>query len=156
MGAYLDTPNKEKDSESGKNELCAWGATGMQGWRTGMEDEHLAVEITLHDKSKGMLFGVFDGHGGQEVATHAKKHFKKILVSNSDYKKGNYVDALISAFKEYDELVGKEDFAMDTGTTSNIVLLTKTHIFCANAGDSRSCLKSKGKVKGLSEDHKPS
>ena len=29
MGAYLDTPNKEKDSESGQNELCAWGATGM-------------------------------------------------------------------------------------------------------------------------------
>lgn len=45
-----------------------------------MEDEHLAVEIELpHDKSKGMLFGVFDGHGGQEVASHAKKHFVNIL-----------------------------------------------------------------------------
>ena len=50
MGAYLDTPNKEKDSESGKNGLCAYGATGMQGWRTGMEDEHLAVEVTLPNK----------------------------------------------------------------------------------------------------------
>jgi len=64
MGAYLSEPNKEKHSESGKNELCAWGATGMQGWRYEMEDEHLAVEIKLPDKSKAMLFGVFDGHGG--------------------------------------------------------------------------------------------
>ena len=82
MGAYLDTPNKEKDSDCGKNELCAFGATGMQGWRTGMEDEHMAFEIELHDKTKGMLFGVLDGHGGQDVATHAKKHFLNILINN--------------------------------------------------------------------------
>jgi serine/threonine protein phosphatase PrpC len=44
-----------------------------------MEDAHIAKEITLADKSKGMLFGVFDGHGGQEVALHAEKEFQKIL-----------------------------------------------------------------------------
>jgi serine/threonine protein phosphatase PrpC len=65
MGAYLDTPDKEKHSESGTNEICSWGASGMQGWRTGMEDEHIANEIMFpKTKSKGMLFGVFDGHGG--------------------------------------------------------------------------------------------
>ena len=129
----------------------------MQGWRTGMEDEHLAVEIALHDKSKGMLFGVFDGHGGQEVATHAKKHFPGILMKQDLFKKGDYPKALEQAFIEYDALVGKEDFAMDTGTTSNVVLLTLTHIYCANSGDSRSCLsRGGGKAVALSEDHKPS
>jgi serine/threonine protein phosphatase PrpC len=29
-----------------------------------MEDAHIARKITLADKSTGMLFGVFDGHGG--------------------------------------------------------------------------------------------
>ena len=29
MGAFLDTPNKEKNNENGENELCAWGASGM-------------------------------------------------------------------------------------------------------------------------------
>lgn len=44
---------------------------------------------------------------------------------------------------------------MDTGTTSNVVLLTKTHIYCANAGDSRACLNRSGKQVELSHDHKP-
>ena len=44
---------------------------------------------------------------------------------------------------------------MDTVTTSNVVLLTKTHIYCANAGDSRACLNRSGKEVPLSYDHKP-
>ena len=44
----------------------------MQGWRNGMEDEHIATEIDQSDGKKGMLFCVFDGHGGKEVATLAK------------------------------------------------------------------------------------
>ena len=31
-----------------------------------MEDAHIAEEIILPGNNKGMLFGVFDGHGGKE------------------------------------------------------------------------------------------
>ena len=73
MGAYLDTPIKEKNPEHGNNEICAWGACSMQGWRCGMEDAHIATEILLPDnKGKAMLFGVFDGHGGDKVAQLAE------------------------------------------------------------------------------------
>ena len=41
-----------------------------------------------------MLFGVFDGHGGKEVAEFTEKHFQKILESNADFKKGKYKEAL--------------------------------------------------------------
>ena len=44
----------------------------MQGWRIGMEDAHVCQEINLHDGSKGMICGVFDGHGGKEVAMYAQ------------------------------------------------------------------------------------
>ena len=45
---------------------------------------------------------------------------------------------------------------MDTGCTSNVVLITPQKIFCANAGDSRSILVSKSTtVTELSHDHKP-
>jgi len=43
-----------------------------------------------------------------------------------------------------------------SGSTAVVVLLTPTHILCANAGDSRSILCRGGKALPLSFDHKPS
>ena len=42
MGAYLDTPVKEKNPEYKKTSICAYGICSMQGWRCGMEDAHIA------------------------------------------------------------------------------------------------------------------
>lgn len=35
------------------------------------------------------------------------------------------------------------------------MLITPTHIYCSNAGDSRGCLYRDGKAVPLSDDHKP-
>ena len=42
-----------------------------------------------------------------------------------------------------------------SGSTCVVVLITPSHIICANAGDSRAILKREGKVLPLSFDHKP-
>lgn len=42
-----------------------------------------------------------------------------------------------------------------SGSTCVIVVITPSHIMCANAGDSRACLNRNGKVIPLSFDHKP-
>ena len=39
----------------------------MQGWRTKMEDSHIAQTNLPNNVS---VFGVFDGHGDKHVATH--------------------------------------------------------------------------------------
>jgi protein phosphatase 2C family protein 2/3 len=42
-----------------------------------------------------------------------------------------------------------------SGCTANVVLVTPEHIYCANAGDSRSVASISRRVIALSTDHKP-
>ena len=80
MGDFLSTPIKTKEVED-KEDIgvsfiiqIRYGACGMQGWRKRMEDSHIA---DLNIKKDTHLFGVFDGHGGKEVAQLVKKYFVK-------------------------------------------------------------------------------
>ena len=68
MGAslvYLNEPKKEKTIETGSKDGVSYAAVGMQGWRINMEDSHIA---NLDFTPESYIFGVFDGHGGAEVA----------------------------------------------------------------------------------------
>lgn len=79
MGAslvYLKEPNKDKVIERGNEMGISYAAVGMQGWRINMEDSHIA-NITF-DKDTS-LFGVFDGHGGVEVAQYCKRNYENEL-----------------------------------------------------------------------------
>ena len=60
-----------------------------------------------------------------------------------------------NSFLSLDAEVKKEDYALDTGCTACVVLITPDKIICSNAGDSRGCLNRSGKAVALSEDHKP-
>lgn len=145
MGAYLDTPVKDKNSEHGSNELMSWGLCSMQGWRCNQEDDHLVEMITQPaDGQKAMLFCVWDGHGGKEVAEYAREKFKTIFIEQPEFKQGKYKEALIQSFLDFDRLVEKTEFGADTGCTSNVVYVNNDDIICANAGDSRAVLYSNG------------
>ena len=73
-----------------------------------------------------MVFGVFDGHGGQEVAQFVKENFTKNLTSNKHFINGQYENALRESVMAVDKLVSQEEYAQDTGSTSCIVLITPT------------------------------
>jgi len=47
------------------------------------------------------------------------------------------------------------DLAYQAGCTCCVAIVTKTEIYCANAGDTRCVIGLKGKSKDLSVDHKP-
>ena len=74
----------------------------MQGWRGNMEDSHIA-ELDLGDGNS--FFGVFDGHGGPEVAKFVKLHFTKNLISCAAYKRKDYKKALEDTFMKMDRLL---------------------------------------------------
>ena len=101
MGEFLSVPNKDKHSEDGENMEIRYGACGMQGWRKRMEDSHIT---SLNISKNSHLFGVFDGHGGKEVAQYVKKYFVQELLANKNYKAGNYKKSLIEGFLKMDEM----------------------------------------------------
>jgi protein phosphatase 1G len=106
MGPYLGTPNKEKESENGENDVCKWGATSMQGWRKSQEDAHIART----DLPDGVCcFGVFDGHGGKEVSIYVKEKFVEELVKLEEFKNRQYGEALKRNFRRMDELMLSEE-----------------------------------------------
>ena len=62
-----------------------------------MEDAHIA-ELELEVSKKISLFGVFDGHGGREVAAYCKSHFTGIVRDNDNFKKEVWEDCLRESF----------------------------------------------------------
>jgi serine/threonine protein phosphatase PrpC len=116
-----------------------------------MEDSHIAIQNLPGNVS---VFGVFDGHGGAEVALYVKKHFIIELKANANFISKNYEKALYETFFRMDEKMlspeGQKEISsymersVDesmAGCTANVVLITETEIYCANAGDSRSIIK---------------
>jgi len=60
-----------------------------------MEDSHIAhLDLTADCH----LFGVFDGHGGKEVAKYVKKHFCEYFKNNKSFQAGNIELALKETF----------------------------------------------------------
>lgn len=76
----------------------------MQGWRKRMEDSHIS-DLNQGNNSKLHVFGVFDGHGGKEVAQYVKTHFTEELCLNNSYKNGNLKKALAENFLRMDDMI---------------------------------------------------
>jgi serine/threonine protein phosphatase PrpC len=167
MGIYLSKPNTTKDSHIGESDFLRFGVSAMQGWRMNMEDAH----ISLPDfTEKTALFAIFDGHGGPEVAKFCSKYMPIELKKNANFELQNYKVALEEVFLKMDALLMSEEggdllreFKNDpengnsfAGCTANVVLITQTEIYVANAGDSRAYIyTTDGTVIPMSTDHKP-
>ena len=177
MGPYLSSPITTKESSEGASRHLRFGATHMQGWRNTMEDSHL-TELQIAGNSA--CFGVFDGHGGKEVAIFTSKHFSEELVKNASYLQGDVETALKETFLGIDTLLRSPegaaevfrllrdlpdsavvnpreaaDVAANIGCTSVVALVQGSTLYVANAGDSRCVLGHSGKAVDMSMDHKP-
>ena len=117
MGTYLSTPITEKCEEngevvSGRDRPVEWGVVDMQGWRKSMEDAHTAVTnvplksvVSSADSEScdrnARIFGVYDGHGGAEVARFCQHYFVSVLthqkswVEHSDTNNANASDRFL-------------------------------------------------------------
>ncbi|RLN82224.1 hypothetical protein BBJ28_00011379 [Nothophytophthora sp. Chile5] len=170
MGNFLATPIIEKDTEKGEGNGVTYAIASMQGWRTGMEDAHVA-ELDPEGLPQGSsVFAVFDGHGGHLAAELASRKltsgFATVMKSgvfpdgkldNADPKKiGEAMrEAFMALDKDLYSTFEKENGSDQSGCTAISAFLTRTHIIVANAGDSRSVLAKDGRTVEMSFDHKP-
>ena len=166
MGIFSSSPNTQKKTYSGDYDLFSFGASCMSGWRSKMED---AVCIGPNITPNVSVFGVFDGHGGVEIAQYCEKNFIPELLKNASFKQGQYKKSLEETFLKLDEILlaisensasaeqkNLSRIAQRSGATGIIGLITPTDIFIANAGDSKSFLCFKDKtVKQMTIEHKP-
>lgn len=154
----------------------------MQGWRKTMEDAHI-IALNQGPKYSTHIFGVFDGHGGREVAVFVQNHFVKEFLSNKSYLKGDVKQGLKETFLKMDamllqpegmketmlesikfysennehppEMSSNSNVAFNIGCTANVLVIDDNELYFANAGDSRSILIKKGEAISMSIDHKP-
>ena len=136
-----------------------------QGKRDNMEDTYVVFE-----SNDIKVYGVFDGHGGDEVSTFLSQNFVKYLIkhiNNSNFRDiDNMKDKIEKCFIEIDDELNKLNY--ESGSTAIICLMIKDYVYMINLGDSRGILFSynkneKGKKHGkmivsnnnITIDHKP-
>ncbi|KAG2663384.1 hypothetical protein I3843_16G028100 [Carya illinoinensis] len=169
-----------------------WGVISMCGRRPEMEDAVAAVprfmkipvQMLIGDRiNDGMtnclprqtlhFFGVYDGHGGSQVANYCRDRIHVTLAEEIDFVKEGLIHGTMKAncqeqwkkafmdcfLKVDDEVGGKaslEPVAPETvGSTAVVAVICSSHIIVANCGDSRAVLCRGKEPVALSVDHKP-
>jgi protein phosphatase 1G len=98
---YLSAPVTDKVTLSGNTDAIDYGISSHQGWRRTQEDAHFAVELSAHCH----LFGVFDGHGGPEVAKFCSSNLPAELQKMDCFAAGDFPASLRQVFHRMDALM---------------------------------------------------
>ncbi|KAL2318020.1 hypothetical protein Fmac_031896 [Flemingia macrophylla] len=119
------------------------------------------------------FFGVYDGHGGSQVAKYCRDHIHLVLTEEIEFVKEGLISGSIkddckdqwkktftNCFLKVDAEVGgnvnNEPVAPETvGSTAVVAVICASHIIVANCGDSRAVLCRGKEPMALSVDHKP-
>ncbi|KAK9142285.1 hypothetical protein Syun_011685 [Stephania yunnanensis] len=179
--------------------LPLWGSISICGRRPEMEDAVAAIprfskiplQMLIGDHmvdgvnqslshTTAHFYGVYDGHGGSQVANYCRDRIHSALVEELNHVKeglsnGNVRDswqvqwekAFTNCFLKVDAEVGggvhresidgsTEPVAPETvGSTAAVAVICSSHIIVANCGDSRAVLYRGKESMPLSVDHKP-
>lgn len=160
---HVASPNTAKVSENAWLGPIAFGASEMQGWRSTMEDAHVAARLRgdKDDDNDVCVFGVFDGHGGDEMALFCKAHFVDALPSLKSWSSRDIPSLLREGFLKMDEMQDKRTAEpepmspLEVGCAATVACIHRKNLIVANAGDSGAVLCRGGKALKLTSTHKP-
>jgi len=138
------------------------GYADTRGMRRTMEDRISVVGSFLDDDAD--YFGIFDGHGGKDVANHAADFMHALLYDklkeydNSPTPVPDNVakNALSRTFLELQDEIEMSEPPMMGGATAIVTLIHHNRVFVANAGDARIVYGTEaGAARRITHDHKP-
>jgi serine/threonine protein phosphatase PrpC len=130
-----------------------WGIAQTQGKRPYMEDRYIAIPQLTTDYG---LFGVFDGHGGADVAELCEQRFPVIVRTMLASLPPD-----LALFKSFVALSHSlpEPAGSTSGSTVLMVLIHRAtgHVWTAHCGDSRAILGygPTHAAQDITLDHKP-
>lgn len=134
------------------------GSVSVKGRRKLMEDA-LTVDLgfLMWESRKYDYFGVYDGHGGSQVAEACRDHLHQLVIKEVEEKAGKIIDwekVMVTSFLRMDEQVVAEKLDGSTGSTAIAAVVGEEVLVVANCGDSRGVLSHSSIVVPLSCDHK--
>ncbi|OWM75553.1 protein phosphatase 2C 51-like [Punica granatum] len=141
------------------------GSVSIIGRRKEMEDT-VRVELKFLE-GRYDFFGVYDGHGGPQVAQACAKRLHEVVVDRAMMEYGkdraemiDWEEVMVRSFKGMDEEVamagtGAEEALRMVGSTAVVAVIGKDDVVVANCGDSRAVMSRGGVAVALSDDHKP-
>ncbi|XP_076176037.1 protein phosphatase 1H [Ptiloglossa arizonensis] len=125
------------------------------------------VNITL----PYVMFSMFDGHAGYQVALTARLHLHRIILErliaipgnallneeNNEPIKGKdlVIGAIELAYRQMDQMVEVQAQGGGGGCTAITILFLNGRLYAAGAGDSRAVLMQEGIQYALTKDHTP-
>jgi serine/threonine protein phosphatase PrpC len=96
-------------------------------------------------------YGLFDGHGGREVAVYCAENLHRIIAQNmaAGQPPGSAIRSAIYDINH--QAISRWEYA---GATAVIVVIANNTIYTANVGDSRVILIENGRARRLTFDHR--
>ncbi|KAL5211667.1 hypothetical protein ABZP36_022514 [Zizania latifolia] len=100
-------PVRPKFTDEKENDRIKYVTSTCQGRNEKMEDAFAAI-LDLDDTNSTSFFGVYDGHGGADVALYYTKQFHIELCNQEDYH-NNLTNAVERVFFSLDEKLQQSD-----------------------------------------------
>ncbi|XP_058115263.1 probable protein phosphatase 2C 6 isoform X2 [Magnolia sinica] len=164
----------------GRSKGLTWGTATLVGRRREMEDAVAVIPAFMSrtcetlggctapgSRSSGEVapvhfFGVYDGHGGSQVARFCAEHIHEAVAAEWDRGNGEegwcsrWKEAFSNGFERVDGDVNVETVATEmVGSTAVVVVVSGCQIIASNCGDSRAVLCRGNQTIPLTIDHKP-
>ncbi|KAM9800991.1 putative protein phosphatase, Mg2+/Mn2+ dependent, 1Na (putative) [Neosynchiropus ocellatus] len=160
---YLERPILEKHvSEGGSQSGMNYAVASMQGWRAQMEDAHTCLPHLKGELTEWAYYAVFDGHAGTTVAQYCSRNLLDHILATGaincredpDQVKEGIREGFLDIDRHMHKLARQDNWDR-SGSTAAAVMISPSHVYFINCGDSRSVLCHDSQVVFYTEDHKP-